>query len=209
MQTMSGPPRRRKRLARALGLDGNPLRRASDRAEAWIRAGLIAVFMIAGPLAALGVGGWAYHAGATVARVQAAPAYHVKAAVPATTVTPADLPKFGEGNWVGGPLRRYRRLRSFRSVAGRGDDAGLHGTCVAGRPAADARVPDQTASGRVGEGMVEGRATVDREHFMTSHPIRRGSRNELTHPVMAVLGAGLAADLLLALDIPRGDSSRP
>jgi hypothetical protein len=28
------------RLARALGLDGNPLRRASDRAEAWIRAGL-------------------------------------------------------------------------------------------------------------------------------------------------------------------------
>jgi len=78
MQTMPGPPRRRKRLARALGLDGNPLRRASDRAEAWIRAGLIAVFMIAGPLAALGVGGWAYHAGATVARVQAAPAYHVK-----------------------------------------------------------------------------------------------------------------------------------
>ena len=44
---------------------------------------------------------------------------------------------------------------------------------------------------------------------MTSHPIRRGSHNGLTHPVMAVLGAGLAAGLLLALDIPRGDSSRP
>jgi hypothetical protein len=88
-------------LARALGLDGNPLRRASDRAEAWIRAGLMAVFLIVGPLAALGVGGWAYHAGAAVARVQAAPTHHVKAAVPATTVTPADLPKFGEGNWVG------------------------------------------------------------------------------------------------------------
>jgi hypothetical protein len=57
--------------------------------------------------------------------------------------------------------------------------------------------------------MVEGRAIGDREHFITSHPIRRGSRNGLTHPVMAVLGAGLAAGLLLALDIPRGDSSRP
>jgi hypothetical protein len=52
-------------------------------------------------LAAFGVGGWAYHAGTAVARVQAAPAHHVKAAVPATTVTPADLPKSGEGNWVG------------------------------------------------------------------------------------------------------------
>ena len=63
MQTMSGPPRRRKRLARALGLDGNPLRRASDRAEAWIRIGLLAVFLIAGPLVALGAGHRAYHAG--------------------------------------------------------------------------------------------------------------------------------------------------
>ena len=63
--------------------------------------------------------------------------------------------------------------------------------------------------GRVGEGMVEGRVVVDREHFMTSHPIRRGSGNVLTHLVKAVLGAGLAAGLLLALDIRRGDSGRP
>jgi hypothetical protein len=101
MQTMPGQPRGRTRLARAVGLDGNPLRRASDRAEAWIRIGLIALFLVAGPLAAFGVGGWAYHAGTAVARAQAAPAHHVKAAVPATTVTPADLPKSGEGNWVG------------------------------------------------------------------------------------------------------------
>jgi hypothetical protein len=39
MKTTPGRPRRRTRLARALGLDGNPLRRASDRAEAWIRIG--------------------------------------------------------------------------------------------------------------------------------------------------------------------------
>ncbi|HET6191415.1 MAG TPA: hypothetical protein VFE59_30965 [Trebonia sp.] len=44
------------RLVRALGLDGNPLRRASDRAEAWIRAGLLIIFLTAGPIAALAVG---------------------------------------------------------------------------------------------------------------------------------------------------------
>jgi hypothetical protein len=49
MRTMPGRPRGRTRLARALGLDGNPLRRASDRAEAWLRIGLLAVFLIAGP----------------------------------------------------------------------------------------------------------------------------------------------------------------
>ena len=31
----------RARLARALGLERNPLRRASDRTEAWIRVGLL------------------------------------------------------------------------------------------------------------------------------------------------------------------------
>ena len=44
------------RLVRALALDGNPLRRASDRAEAWIRAGLVIIFLAAGPIAALAVG---------------------------------------------------------------------------------------------------------------------------------------------------------
>ena len=44
------------RLVRALALDGNPLRRASDRAEAWIRAGLVIMFLAAGPIAALTVG---------------------------------------------------------------------------------------------------------------------------------------------------------
>jgi len=37
------------RLARALGLDRNPLRRATDRAEVWIRVGLLGIFLIAGP----------------------------------------------------------------------------------------------------------------------------------------------------------------
>ena len=75
MHTMPGPPRRTTRLARALGLDGNPLRRASDRAEAWIRVGLLAVFLIVGPLAAVDTGHWAYHAGITAARAPAVQAH--------------------------------------------------------------------------------------------------------------------------------------
>jgi hypothetical protein len=68
MKTRPGQPRGLTRLARALGLDRNPLRRATDRAEAWIRVGLLAVFLIAGPMAALGAEHWAYHAGIPAAR---------------------------------------------------------------------------------------------------------------------------------------------
>jgi hypothetical protein len=53
------------RLASFLGFDGNPLRRASDRAEAWIRAGLLIILLTAGPMAALAAGQWTAHAGAT------------------------------------------------------------------------------------------------------------------------------------------------
>lgn len=45
-------------LARVLALDGNPLRRGSDRAEAWIRVSLLAVFLAVGPVAAVTAGGW-------------------------------------------------------------------------------------------------------------------------------------------------------
>ena len=70
-----GRPGWKARLARTLGLDGNPLRRASDRAEAWIRAGLLVVFLTAGPLAALVAGQWTAHAAAagTSGRVTGAP----------------------------------------------------------------------------------------------------------------------------------------
>ena len=77
VRAIPGQRRGTGRLARVLGLDGNPLRRASDRAEAWIRVGLLAIFLIAGPPAALGAGHWAYHAGISGARVQA-PAHRVQ-----------------------------------------------------------------------------------------------------------------------------------
>ena len=103
MKIRSGRPRGLTRLARALGLDRNPLRRATDRAEAWIRVGLLGIFLIAGPMAALGAGHWAYHAGITVAPGPAATPHRVKPAdvrqAPATT----DLPTVGqEGRtWAG------------------------------------------------------------------------------------------------------------
>jgi hypothetical protein len=49
-------PPRTTRFARTLGLDGNPLRRATGRALTWIRIGLLAAFLASGPLAAIGVG---------------------------------------------------------------------------------------------------------------------------------------------------------
>lgn len=59
-------------LARRLGLDANPLRRAADRAEAWLRIGVLVALLVGGPLAAIGSGLWAYHAGQHEARAQAA-----------------------------------------------------------------------------------------------------------------------------------------
>jgi hypothetical protein len=110
MQTMPGRPRRRTRLARALGLDRNPLRRASDRAETWIRIGLLAIFLIAGPMAALGAGGWAYHAGITAAPVQAARAHHVKAAVFQPALAPTHL------DWADQAWARTRRQTAASSA---------------------------------------------------------------------------------------------
>ena len=91
------------RLARTLGLDRNPLRRATDRAEAWIRVGLLAVFLIAGPIAALGAGHWAHQTAITVARVPAAPANRVKPAALQQAPTITDLPRVGQGGraWAG------------------------------------------------------------------------------------------------------------
>jgi hypothetical protein len=104
MKTRPGLPRGLRRLARTLGLDRNPLRRATDRAEAWIRVGLLAVFLIAGPMAALGAGHWAYHAGITAAQVPAAPTRHVKPSALRQAPTITDLPRVGQGGraWVGG-----------------------------------------------------------------------------------------------------------
>ena len=105
MKTRPVRPRGLTRLARALRLDRNPLRRATDRAEAWIRAGLLAVFLIAGPMAALSAGHWADHAGTTAPRVPTVPAYGVKPTALQQAPTLTDLPRVGQGGrvWAGAP----------------------------------------------------------------------------------------------------------
>jgi hypothetical protein len=74
MRAAAGRPRLTVRLARDLGLDGNPLHRASDRAEAWIRAGLVVVFLIGAPMAAVAVGLWTADAAGSGTSARSAPA---------------------------------------------------------------------------------------------------------------------------------------
>jgi hypothetical protein len=53
------------RLARRLGLDGNPLRRRSDKIAAYLAALLVAVFLIGAPLLSVAAVGWTGRAEAT------------------------------------------------------------------------------------------------------------------------------------------------
>jgi len=51
---------KRRRLATRLGLDGNSLRRRTDRIAAYGTVGLLVVLLIAGPILAIFAGHWAY-----------------------------------------------------------------------------------------------------------------------------------------------------
>ena len=116
MQTMPGQPRGSTRLARVFGLDGNPLRRASDRAETWTRIGLLAIFLIAGPIAALGAAGWASHTGATAPRVHAAQTHHVRAAAFQPALAPTYLNRAGWGSQAWTHTRWESRAASAGST---------------------------------------------------------------------------------------------
>jgi hypothetical protein len=127
MRAVPGRPRLSVRLARALGLDGNPLRRASDRAEAWIRVGLLAAFVIAGPIAAQAAAGWVHQAGTPGRGAGAAPAHAVKAVLlqPAAAVHAGAAPGSGaqvrvRARWQdpGGPARTGEVLAPRGSPAG-------------------------------------------------------------------------------------------
>jgi hypothetical protein len=66
-------------LARRLGLDRNPLRRGTDRAEAWIRIVLVLAFLIGAPLAFLGAERWADSTAPSIAHAQQAGEHRVPA----------------------------------------------------------------------------------------------------------------------------------
>ncbi len=79
MRRMEISGRRMPSLARRLGLDRNPLRRGTDRAEAWIRIALVLAFLIGAPLAAWGAGSWAGSVAPTAAHLQRAGEHRVPA----------------------------------------------------------------------------------------------------------------------------------
>jgi len=148
VQTVPGRRCLLARLCRALGLDGNPLRRASDRAEACIRAGLLAAFLIVGPIAAVAVGHWASHADASGASTQT----H---AHPAVALRPAGGSGGPAPAGQGGPGRAWAQVEGVDGFARTSEmpvPAGTSAETVATvRPRAPARVatppgPGATAS---------------------------------------------------------------
>jgi hypothetical protein len=59
-------------LARRLGLHRSPLRRGTDRVEAWVRIALVLVFVIGAPLAGWGAARWAESVAPSAAHAQLA-----------------------------------------------------------------------------------------------------------------------------------------
>jgi hypothetical protein len=100
---MGGSAGRPATVLRRLGLDRNPVRRSADRAEAWLRIGLLAVFLLAAPASAIGAGRWCAAVFTARAHAQAAAGYQV----PATVVSraPRDYPA------PGGPGYGWARAR--------------------------------------------------------------------------------------------------
>jgi hypothetical protein len=61
---------RKTQLSRALGLDGNPLRRRADRVGTAIALGLSALFLICAPVLAILAGRWTHEAGVVQQRAE-------------------------------------------------------------------------------------------------------------------------------------------
>jgi hypothetical protein len=109
------PDRPRGRLTRVLGLDGNPLRRASDRAEAWIRVGLLAVFLIAAPIAALAAAGWGGHVSTAEASARTVPVHAIRAVLLQKAPAPAGAAGAAWGGQVWVPARWNNARGSART----------------------------------------------------------------------------------------------
>lgn len=119
----------RRRLWR-LWPDRNPLRRRCDRVEAKILAGLVAAFILAGSLAALAAGRWAYDSALRTEHAGQAAAHEVAAVLlttadgwsPATArarwAAPGGAPRTG---WVPAPAgsRAGATVRVWVDAAGR------------------------------------------------------------------------------------------
>jgi hypothetical protein len=67
---MSGFRRRAPRMARKLGLDGNPVRRRTDKIGTWLMAQFLVVVVIGAPVFAVAAFTWAARAGAAEQRAE-------------------------------------------------------------------------------------------------------------------------------------------
>jgi hypothetical protein len=72
MNGMSGISSRPRRLARRLGLDGNPMRRRTDKIATWLAAQFLLVILIGVPLSGVLAFTWASRAGAAAQRAERA-----------------------------------------------------------------------------------------------------------------------------------------
>jgi hypothetical protein len=97
------------RIARKLGLDGNPLRRRTDKTAAGLVALLVAVFLIGAPFLSVAAAGWAGHHGA--AGLRAGRSWHQVSAV---LLRGAPTPSA-----TGGVLRSYQVLARWTTPDGR------------------------------------------------------------------------------------------
>src|SRR6516225_5405730 len=86
---------RASRLARTLGLDGNPLRRRTDKIAAFLGVLLVAAFLIGAPVVARAAIGWVSRVAA--AEQQAMRSWHQ---VPAVVQKAAPAPAAWEVSWV-------------------------------------------------------------------------------------------------------------
>jgi hypothetical protein len=115
-------------LARRLGLDANPLRRGTDRAEAWIRIGLVLAFLVGAPLAGWGAARWAESVAPTTVHALQAGEHRVRATLLRNVPGDADYPYSTTASlaWVrarwtgpGGSVRTGYVQAPYGSRAGR------------------------------------------------------------------------------------------
>src|SRR5436190_6721 len=113
-------------LARRLGLDANPLRRGTDRAEAWIRIALVLAFLVGAPLAGWGAGRWAGSVAGTAVEARLAGDHLVRATLL------RGGPRARRAGAAAARRHGTRRPRPGASAAGR-----LDTSVVSGRAAVD------------------------------------------------------------------------
>lgn len=157
------------RSVRRIGFDRNPMRRSSDRIQAIVRAGLVAVFLVSAPLVITGVAHETYVSGLRAAQEQAA-AWHP---VPARVLRGTPL----VAAWVS-PARPPWRL-SVRWA----------------RPNGSSQIGQVT---RAGEAKTGSTVTVwtDRQGRLAHHPVSRGQAADQAFRAAIITSIALA--LLLA-----------